>query len=694
MASCSVGALVAHASAAGIGAETRGPTRRGRRFGGSVAVAASDGAGRTSSRPGMTRAVRWASAPIASRIAGGSGEDTTRPIGDVRVFVATEGPPSPETEDITTMRVRLKEKQRVLMEKLSMRKELQLELRGVVAVKHPELINGVVPRNPMAQNRALLFAPPPPPPAPPAPTNKQQRGGTIQYPFADGPPPEPLRVDSGDGEDQQQVPTPAPPTTPPPPPKRQFNTTPGSNIMNEAVIGTNKEAYVNQAPPPPPRAPPPSPMSRSQAMGHGNVPAVSAQNAHPNTSFPASLVGNAPKPSSVPHENANPTAARGGSKVPYGAPAGFIPGAPTGGTRANRPAPPMPQGFPLRKPPQAPPVPGGGGFHQPQMRAAPASAAPPPPTTAPPQFIPVPFGGKTTQNAMPAPPQPPPPMQITPAPARPPMKSPYGTAPAPAFVDTSTVEGAEYAARLVEPEVVPLPHGYVDPVTGEPVDGVGGPPALCVEKLNVVVVAAECAPFAKTGGLGDVAKALPKALQRRGHRVMVVMPRYENYEGAIDTGVRVKFNIMGEKTEVGYFHMHKDGIDTVFIDHPAFHAVAGDIYKGDRREANFRNAMLCQAAIEAVWHVPCDDPSTGIPKPYGDSDLVYMANDWHTALLPVFLQAFYQDHGKLPYARSVFVIHNMAFQGRGAAYGVSQIRHTLFYLSAGHCLSIHRPTRD
>ena len=584
------------------------------------------------------------------------------------------------------------------MEKLSMRKELQLELRGVVAVKHPELVNEVVPRNQFAQNRALLFAPPPPPPAPPAPmNNKQQRGGTIQYPFADGPPPEPLRVDGGDGGEQQGSVPPAPATTPPLKPR--FNTTPGSNINHEAVIGTHKDRFNAPPPPPPPRAPPPLPMSRSQAMGQANV-TYTAQNAPPNASFPPPLVAmgstpaNARQQSSVAPENANPTEARGGSKVPYGAPSGFIPGAPTGGTHANRPAPPMPQGFPLRKPPQAPPVPGGGGFHQPQMRAAPASAAPPPPTTAPPQFIPVPFGGKATQNAMPAPPQPPPPMQITPAPARPPMKSPYGTAPAPAFVDTSTVEGAEYAARLVEPEVVPLPHGYVDPVTGEPVDGVGGPPALCVEKLNVVVVAAECAPFAKTGGLGDVAKALPKALQRRGHRVMVVMPRYENYEGAIDTGVRVKFNIMGEKTEVGYFHMHKDGIDTVFIDHPAFHAVAGDIYKGDRREANFRNAMLSQAAIEAVWHVPCDDPSTGIPKPYGDSDLVYMANDWHTALLPVFLQAFYQDHGKLPYARSVFVIHNMAFQGRGAAYGVSQIRHTLFYLSAGHCLSIHRPTRD
>jgi starch synthase len=237
---------------------------------------------------------------------------------------------------------------------------------------------------------------------------------------------------------------------------------------------------------------------------------------------------------------------------------------------------------------------------------------------------------------------------------------------APAFVDLSTSAGADFAVRLVEPEIVELPEGTIDPTTGEPVQP-NEPELLCAEKLNVVVVAAECAPFAKTGGLGDVAKALPKALQRRGHRVMVVMPRYENYEGAIDTTVRVRFKIMGEDAEVGYFHMHRDGVDTVFIDHPCFHAVAGNIYAGDRRAANFRNAMLCQAAIEAVWHVPCVESTdgSGVAKPYGDSDLVYMANDWHTSLLPVYLQAFYQDHGKLPYARSVFVIHNMAFQGRG-----------------------------
>ena len=241
-------------------------------------------------------------------------------------------------------------------------------------------------------------------------------------------------------------------------------------------------------------------------------------------------------------------------------------------------------------------------------------------------------------------------------PAMPPPPAPAETAPE---LDAAAAESV--ADALVDPEIVPLPAGAVDPVTGAPITPADEEDLLCAEKLNVVVVASECAPFAKTGGLGDVAKALPKALRHRGHRVMVVMPRYENYEGAFDTQVRVTFNIMGVPTEVGYFHMYKNGIDTVFIDHSCFHAVAGDIYAGDRAAANFRNATLCQAAIEAVWHVPCGADAT----PYGDSDLVYMANDWHTSLLPVYLQAFYQDHGKLPYARSVFVIHNMAFQGRG-----------------------------
>ncbi|GFH30695.1 starch synthase, chloroplastic/amyloplastic [Haematococcus lacustris] len=60
-----------------------------------------------------------------------------------------------------------------------------------------------------------------------------------------------------------------------------------------------------------------------------------------------------------------------------------------------------------------------------------------------------------------------------------------------------------------------------------------------------------------------------------------------------------------------------------------------------------------------VWHVPCGGVT------YGDTNLAFIANDWHTALLPVYLQAHYRDYGKMTYARCVFVIHNMAHQGRG-----------------------------
>ena len=145
-------------------------------------------------------------------------------------------------------------------------------------------------------------------------------------------------------------------------------------------------------------------------------------------------------------------------------------------------------------------------------------------------------------------------------------------------------------------------------------------------------VAAEVAPWSKTGGLGDVMGALPKALARRGHRVMAIAPRYENYDDAWETGVRRVIKVLGGDVEVGYFHGFKDGVDYVFVDHPAFHHFAGEIYGGTREDLQFRCALLCKAALEAVWHVPCG----GVP--YGDANTCFIANDWHTALLPVYLQ--------------------------------------------------------
>ena len=353
MVSSSVGAVCPSASAV-VGADAR-RAPRGRRFGTSVrrtdaganrqvVVAAADVSGRRASSRAPRPAVRWASAPLAPRLAPG-GESSSRPgSGDVAVSVATEPPPNPGAEDIAAMRARLKEKQQALMEKLAVRKELQAELRTVVAEKHPELVNDVIPRDPKRrqETRAKLFAPPPPPPAPPAPTQQQRPSGTIHYPFADGPPPEPHRVNfpnethsDGGAHEQHDIPPPTPP--------RSFQTAPGSNIMTSAVMGTGAQQRGASAPP---RAPPP--MSIEQAHGQAPVPSnATAPPASPpqtvtppaqKASFPPPPVGfggapaNAPKPGSVAAENSAPAPANSGSKVPYGAPPGFIPGqgAPTG----------------------------------------------------------------------------------------------------------------------------------------------------------------------------------------------------------------------------------------------------------------------------------------------------------------------------------------------------------------------------
>ncbi|WVZ73689.1 hypothetical protein U9M48_021971 [Paspalum notatum var. saurae] len=177
--------------------------------------------------------------------------------------------------------------------------------------------------------------------------------------------------------------------------------------------------------------------------------------------------------------------------------------------------------------------------------------------------------------------------------------------------------------------------------------------------MNVVVVASECAPFCKTGGLGDVVGALPKALARRGHRVMVVIPRYGEYAEARDLGVRRRYRVAGQDSEVTYFHSYIDGVDFVFIEAPPFRHRHNDIYGGERSDILKRMILFCKAAVEVPWYAPCGG------SVYGDGNLVFIANDWHTALLPVYLKAYYRDNGVMQYARSVLVIHNIAHQGRG-----------------------------
>lgn len=90
-------------------------------------------------------------------------------------------------------------------------------------------------------------------------------------------------------------------------------------------------------------------------------------------------------------------------------------------------------------------------------------------------------------------------------------------------------------------------------------------------KFNIVFVTAEAEPYSKTGGLADVCGSLPIALAARGHRVMVVLPRYLNgksdkvYDNTVDLGKRTKVTCFGAEHEVAFFHEYRENVDWVSI---------------------------------------------------------------------------------------------------------------------------------
>ena len=178
--------------------------------------------------------------------------------------------------------------------------------------------------------------------------------------------------------------------------------------------------------------------------------------------------------------------------------------------------------------------------------------------------------------------------------------------------------------------------------------------------MNLVFVAAEVAPWSKTGGLGDVLGGLPIELARRGHKVMSIAPRYDQYRDGWDTNITVK--VLGES--VRFFHCHKKGVDRVFVDHPWFLAKVwgktGSKLYGEKTAADYvdnpkRFSLFCRAAIEAARVLPFG---------FDGEAATFIANDWHSALVPVLLKKVYQPRGEFAESKVALCVHNIAFQGR------------------------------
>lgn len=174
------------------------------------------------------------------------------------------------------------------------------------------------------------------------------------------------------------------------------------------------------------------------------------------------------------------------------------------------------------------------------------------------------------------------------------------------------------------------------------------------KKMQIVFASAECAPFVKTGGLGDVAGSLPAALVRAGAEVIVMVPKYatikDEYESQMEHFSDFYVSLGWRNEYCGLEKLEHDGVTYMFIDNERY--FARDYPYGFFDDGE-RFAFFSKAITESLQHLPAGF----------ECDILH-CNDWQTALAPVFLREFYQGLPLYDRVKTVFSIHNVAFQGQ------------------------------
>ena len=174
------------------------------------------------------------------------------------------------------------------------------------------------------------------------------------------------------------------------------------------------------------------------------------------------------------------------------------------------------------------------------------------------------------------------------------------------------------------------------------------------KKMQIVFASAECAPFVKTGGLGDVAGSLPAALVRAGAEVIVMVPKYatikDEYKAQMEHFSDFYVSLGWRNEYCGLEKLQHDGVTYMFIDNERY--FARDYPYGFFDDGE-RFAFFSKAITESLQHLPAGF----------ECDILH-CNDWQTALAPVFLREFYQGLPLYDRVKTVFSIHNVAFQGQ------------------------------
>ena len=171
--------------------------------------------------------------------------------------------------------------------------------------------------------------------------------------------------------------------------------------------------------------------------------------------------------------------------------------------------------------------------------------------------------------------------------------------------------------------------------------------------MKILYVASEAAPYAASGGLGDVMGSLPQEIQAQtGDDVGVILPLYSS----VSPAYREKMTLLDSftfpygwrKSYCGVYHLKEGGVDWFFIDNEQYFKRATMYGQQDDGE---RYAYFCQAVIQVML------------RGYFVPDVLH-ANDWQTALSVIYLKLNYYAHSTLSHIKTVFTIHNIEYQGK------------------------------
>ena len=188
--------------------------------------------------------------------------------------------------------------------------------------------------------------------------------------------------------------------------------------------------------------------------------------------------------------------------------------------------------------------------------------------------------------------------------------------------------------------------------------------------MKILYAASEANPFAKSGGLADVAGALPKALVKDGVDARVIMPLYGDlkYRDKLEYVTNYSVPVGWRSQYCGLFKADVDGVTYYFLDNEYYFKRRGLYGFYDDGE---RFAFFCKAVIDLL------------PSLDWMPDILH-CNDWQTALVPIYLKDVCTRWEEVRRIRTVFTIHNIEYQGRYGEDTVDQ----LFGLDRGWYLSL------